>query len=147
MMCYRRIDPHHKPGINWMTSLKMREDEFSFQVTHPAAELFFIRITSSKYDRCSMVFSDFRLSADEDDRGIEALHLIAANFHGPTVAMRLLFINIYPAYSFTSDKDELVRRHDQISGVFGRFAKEVRIPVHETVLHPRRGGFDMEIRT
>lgn len=125
-----------------VTDLTTRTDDFSFQIKAKGSARFFVRVTSSKTNKTSMVFSDFILNPDDNSRAIEALHLLKGQGFPLASAMKLVFQDIHPTYSDENDRTELVRRHDQIVSVMKAYAAKAGLTVENTFLDPKAGKFE-----
>lgn len=128
-----------------MIHLNVREDEWSVQITAPDSKRFFVRISTSKDNMHTMVFSDFILDQGDADRAQQALHLIKQRFYGPAHAMKLVFQDICPSYSNQADRPELIRRHDQIVNVLKKYASETGLAIDNAFLEQKGGKFDTVI--
>lgn len=125
-----------------MNDLTTRADDFSFQIMSEGSARFFVRVTSSKTNKTSMVFSDFILNPDDDSRAVEALHLLKGYGFPLASAMKLIFQDIHTSYSDESDRTELVRRHDQIMSVVKAYAAQAGLTVENTFLDIKAGKFE-----
>lgn len=125
-----------------LSELYTRADDFSFQIMAKGSARFFVRVTSPKSSKTPIIFSDFILNSDDDDRAIEALHLLKRQGFPLAPAMKLVFQDIHPSYSDESDRSELVRRHDQIVAVVKDYAAQAGLSVKNTLLDPKAGKFE-----
>ena len=125
-----------------MSDLTTRVDDFSFQIMAGGSARFFVRVTSSKTNKTSMIFSDFILNPDDDGRAVEALHLLKQQGFPLVPAMKLVFQDIYPSYSDENDRAELVRRHDQIVSAVKAYAAQAGLTVDNTFLDLKAGKFE-----
>lgn len=125
-----------------MSDLTTRIDDFSFQIIAEGSARFFVRVTSSKTNKTSMVFSDFILNPDDDGRAVEALHLLRQQGFPLVPAIKLVFQDICPSYSDESDRAELVRRHDQIVSAVKAYAAQAGLTVENTFLDLKAGKFE-----
>lgn len=125
-----------------MSDLTTRADDFSFQIMAEGSARFFVRVTSSKTNKTSMVFSDFILNPDDDGRAVEALHLLKGQGYPLASAVKLVFQDIHPSYSDESDRTELIRRHDQIVSVLKTYAVQAGLTVENTFLDLKAGKFE-----
>jgi len=125
-----------------MSDLTTRADDFSFQIMAESSARFFVRVSLSDTNKTSMVFSDFILNPDDDNRAVEALHLLKRQGFPLVPAMKLVFQNIHPSYSDESDRAELVRRHDQIVSVLNDYAAQTGCRVDNAFLEPSGKKFE-----
>ncbi len=125
-----------------MTDLTARTDDWSFQIVAEGSKRFLVRVTSPMGCKSSMVFSDFILNPDDNVRAIEAFHLLKERGFVVSPHMKLVFQDIYPSYRDSSDRVELVRRHDQIVGVLKEYAAQVGLTVVNTFLNPTDKNFE-----
>ena len=125
-----------------MTDLTARTDDWSFQIVAEGSKRFFVRVTSPKGSKSSMVFSDFILNPDDDARAIEAFRILNERGFVISPPMKLVFQDIHPSYSDESDRAELIRRHDQIVGVVKEYAVQAGLTVENTFLNPAGSKFE-----
>lgn len=125
-----------------MIDLTTCADDYSFQVMAKGSARFFVRVTSPKTSKTTMIFSDFILNSDDDGRAVEALHLLKRQGFQIGPAMKLVFQDIHPSYRDESDRSKLVRRHDQIVAVVKDYAAQTGLAVENTFLEPRAGKFE-----
>jgi|GEM_PF-2232185 len=125
-----------------LSELYTRADDFSFQIMAKGSARLFVRVTSPKSSTTPMVFSDFILDSDDDDRAIEALHLLKGQGFPLSPAMKLVFQDIYPSYSDETDCSELIRRHDQIVSVVKAYAAQAGLSVENSFLETKAGVFE-----
>lgn len=104
--------------------LNIREDDWSFQITSPGSDFFFVRLPLPLASASTVTFSDFVLRTGDERLGLAALHKIFDRFQLALAKKKLVFDNIYPGYSNDNDRDELVRRHDQIVSVVREFVDQ-----------------------
>lgn len=125
-----------------MNDLTTRIDDFSFQIMAEGSARFFVRVTSSKTDKTSLVFSDFILNPNDDGRAVEALHLLKQQGFSLRPAMKLVFQNIYPSYCDERDRVELVRKHDQIVSVVKTYTAQAGLTIENTFLNLKADKFE-----
>ena len=125
-----------------VSDLTTRADGYSFQIMAEGSARFFVRVTSPKTSKTSMVFSDFILNPDDGDRAVEALHLLKEQGFPLAPVIKLVFQDIHPSYSDESDRGELVRRHDQIVSVLKTYAAQAGLTVENTFLDLKAGKFE-----
>lgn len=125
-----------------MSDLTTHADDYSFQVMARGSARFFVRVTSLKANKATMVFSDFILNLDDDGRAVEALNLLKEQGFTLAHAMKLVFEDIHPSYRDESDSSELVRRHDQIVSVVKDYAAQAGFSVEDSFLEPNAGKFE-----
>lgn len=124
-----------------MSNLKVRQDDWSIQITADGSPRFFVRVDTSVRDSSIVVFSDFILSEQDDLRAVDALSLVREAGFSSSVPKNFVFDNIYPSYEGGADRGELVRRHDQILRVVRAFAERQGLRVADALLEPKNGGF------
>ncbi len=125
-----------------MTDLTVRTDDWSFQIVAEGSTRFFVRVTSPMGSKSSMVFSDFILNPDDDERAIEAFSLLNERGFAISPLMELVFQDTHPSYSDESDRAELIRRHNQIVGVVKKYAVQAGLTVGKTFLNPNGSKFE-----
>ena len=125
-----------------MSNFTIREDEWSFQITAAGSARFFVRVTSPRTSKISMIFSDFILNQDDDARAVEAIHLLKKHGFQLASPMKMVFQNIHPSYGSESDSTELVRRHDQIVAAVKNYAAQTGLKIENTLLEPNAGKFE-----
>ena len=74
---------------------------------------FFVRSEFARSTEEALVFTDFLLEPNETLAGVAAFQLTCCELGYKTGPEKVEFLDIYPGYSMTGDKGELVRRHDQ----------------------------------
>lgn len=117
-----------------MIELRARTDEHSLQITAEGSKRFFVRVVSPRSSKRTIIFSDFNLNADDDDRAVEALHLLKEHGFQLGSGMRLEFRDIHPSYSDLTDRSELIRRHDQIVSVVKAYAAQAGLRIYNSFL-------------
>lgn len=128
-----------------MGDLSTRTDDASVQIMAESSARFFVRVTSTKSNKTSLVFSDFILNPDDDDRAVEALHLLKKQGFPLSAPVKLVFQDIYPSYYKSRDRAELVRRHDQIVAVVKEYATQEGLVVTNTFLDSKAGRFETQV--
>lgn len=120
----------------------VREDEFSWQLLGP--NKLFVRITSSKFDRKSMVFSDFIVHNLPRDDVQLVFALVSERFGELKSGMQLVFQDVLPGpkTKLTLQNRELVRRHDQITECVRLFGQCNDFTISNSMLNPRADKFD-----
>lgn len=124
-----------------MKEFHIKEDDWSFQIISTDSPRFFIRITSPRNSQL-MVFSDFILGTDENDRALQALEIVNDKFLSLASPMQLIFQNVHPSYSNDNDRAELVKRHDQIVDVIKSYALRTGLKIKNSFLEPKAGKFE-----
>lgn len=125
-----------------MNDLKTREDDWSFQIMAEGSSRFFVRVTSPKTSKETMIFSDFILNPDDNGRGVEALSLLKQQGFSIVPTMRLVFQDIHPSYGGEEDRAELIRRHDQIVSVVKDYTAQSGLAVGNAFLEPKARKFE-----
>lgn len=128
-----------------MSDLTIREDDWSFKIVAAGSKRFYVTISTSKNDTSQIVFPDFILNPDDNERAIEALHMIKKYFYGPASGMKLIFKDIHPSYQGEGDRVELIRRHDQVVEVVKEYAAQTGLVIGNTMLEPIGGKFETVI--
>lgn len=132
--------------------LRVRVDEFSYQITSPKSSRFFVRIISSPSDKSKIIISDFLMNDSEGDLALAALSLLSETF-ALLPGVKVILSDILPSTrsSDTLDKEELVFRHDRFVKMFrdyGRSNRKSGQPIYEVgnaFLEPRDGKYETVI--
>lgn len=125
-----------------MVDLKVREDDYSFQVVSDESARFYIRVVEPAANADTVVFSDFILGAGDNARAVEALALASEKGCAIDTAGKLVIQNIYPSQWQEISNDELLKRHDQILEVVNEYARQSGLTVTNAYLHPGGTKFD-----
>lgn len=125
-----------------MSDLTIREDDWSFKIVAAGSTRFYVTISTSRGDTRKIVFPDFILNQDDNERAIEALHMIKKQFYGPASGMKLIFRDIHPSFQDEDDRVELIRRHDQIVEVVKEYAAQTGLVFGNAMLEPIGGKFE-----
>ena len=130
---------------NECDDLNVREDDWSIQITSPGSKFFFVRLPLPLASTPTLTFSDFVLRTGDDRLALAALHKIFDRIQLALAKKKLVFSNIYPGYNNDDDRDELLRRHDQILSVVREFAAQKKHGVENAYLDTRDGKLDSVI--
>ena len=125
-----------------MSDFIIRADDYSFQVRAIGSPRFFVRLTSPRGNKTTVVFSDFILNDGDEGRAVEVLHLVEKHGFEIGPAKKVVFQDIYPSFRDENDRTELVRRHEQIITVVRKYACDKRLQVESIFLEPKDGKFE-----
>lgn len=120
-------------------TLTVREDEFSLQITSPVSPRFFVRVERPTRSATSLKISDFLLEHNDAENAVLALECVDRWVRFPRTRCKLVFTDIAASAAASQDKDELVRRHDQIVDVVKQFASRNACVVLDAFLSPIHG--------
>lgn len=119
--------------------LRFREDQDSVQVSALGSRRFWLRLLLKAGD---IIFSDFLLDPDDTFRAVAALRHLQQAKGILEPGARVVLQDIMPdGGSVAPEKRELVRRHDQIVGVFTEFSALTGLGIPVTHLDTHAGRF------
>ena len=96
-------------------TLKRREDDWSIQITSSEDRRLYVRYDKTRSTLSKIVLSDLLLSPGNTELAKSALTVAVADVLTPLALKKVVCENILPKGLLSENRDELIRRHDELS--------------------------------
>lgn len=124
--------------------IKKRLDDYSVQYFQSASDCFFVRHELTQPRRRRIEFSDFAFRSEHFDQGLKVLTETWILYQ-ETDTKGFRFLDIYPQYAETRDRNELIKRHDALVLLSHAFCSSQGMELSNAILDERLGKFDTKV--
>lgn len=131
---------------NEVSDLILSEDDFSLKVTRPTSTRFFVRIEPKKSDAKNLNFTDFTIEPSETIAGAKAIAIICETLALTENPKEIRFLDIYPDYKYTRNRDLLAQRHNQLVEVTKHWAHGTSADVSNSILREELGRYSTYVK-